>query len=99
MGNISALRSDTFATGTPTLAGYVPPYSEPFSFIGHHSLINTPRAANSTLRDFVAASTAEEIRRVIGDSPLGVPRTSMNRDPSDGRLPQVPLDDASLRGL
>ena len=99
-GDFSVLRNDTFATGTPTQPGYVPPYSEPFSFIGHQSLINTTRMANSTIRDYPPVSSAGELQRVI-NSPLDIPVTSMNHGLSESRLPSlsnVP-NEASMRGI
>ena len=98
--DFSVLRNDTFATGTPTQPGYVPPYSEPFSFIGHQSLINTTRAANSTIRDYAAVSTAGELQRVI-NSPLDISVTLMNHGLSESRLPSLPNvpNEASMRGI
>ena len=98
-GDFSVLRNDTFATGTPTQPGYVPPYSEPFSFIGHHSLINTTRAANSTIRDYAAVSSAGE--QWVINSPLDVPVTSMSHGLSESRLPSLPNvpNEASMRRI
>ena len=77
MGDISLLRADTFATGTPTQAGCVPPYSEPFSFMGHQSLMNMTRTAHSSVRDLVATSSAGGSPRDI-NSPFETPITSMS---------------------
>ena len=94
------MRADNFALGTPTQSGYVLPYSEPFSFIGYNSLINSTRTAHSTVRDMATTSSAGVSPREI-NSPFEAPASSINRGKIDGRiplLPNVPPDDASLRG-
>ena len=100
-GDLSMLREENFATGTPTQAGYEPPYSEPFSFMGHNSLINTTRAANSTVRGVAATTSAGGSPQEINSS-FETPIISVNRGRMNGRipsLPNVPQDDASLRDL
>ena len=100
IGDFSVLRIGSFATGTPTQPGYVPPFSEPFSFIGYHSLINTTRVANSTIRDFAAVSSVGELQRII-NSPLDIPVTLMNHGLLESRLPSLPNvpNEASMRGI
>ena len=53
-GGVSILRADNFATGAPGQAGFPPNFSEPFSFIGHQSLVNTTRATQGILQELPA---------------------------------------------